>query len=118
MPPRQLGLANGLRAITVHRDDDRSLTVTQQGSFIGGGTDSMLRLRPMRVGERVQLGGVSVDVVETDARGMPTVARFSFAVPLEDARLGFVSWDGARVARFVLPAPGASVHLDAMPLLR
>lgn len=116
-PARLLALGSGRRAMTVRRDDARTLTVTQEGSFVGGPLDAMLRARPMLAGARVPLGGVSVEVVEVDARGMPAVARFSFAVPLDDARLGFVAWDGARVARFALPPVGATTRVPAAPLM-
>ena len=73
------------------------------------------RDRRMNVGDRVELRGMTVEVMEVDAKGHPLEARFIFDVELEDPSLELLQWgnDGYidDYSRFEPPPIGTTVEL-------
>jgi hypothetical protein len=71
------------------------------------------RTSPMRVGDRVDLPRLSIEVVAVDGDGLPSEALFRFGVPLDDPSLHWVRWDWGerRYVPFRPPAIGESVAL-------
>jgi hypothetical protein len=82
--------------------------------------------QPMRVGQRIVLPRMTVEITRVDERGLPVEATFDFPVPLEDASLCWLYWDWhrRRYAAFCVPEVGASVTLagpfspSAIPSIR
>ncbi len=69
----------------------------------------------MRVGERVELTGLGIEVLEVPANGDPTAARFEFDVPLEDSSLRWLRWREGRFEPFAPPPIGEETTLVPPP---
>ena len=65
----------------------------------------------MQPGQTVKLNDVHIEVLEVK-EGLPSAARFRFALPLEDSNLAWFYWDGNGYAPFVLPAIGETVTVE------
>jgi hypothetical protein len=112
-PERLLSLAPGVRAMRVTRADDRTLLVRVEEGFYRRGTELLGRRLddPMPVGTRVRLTGATIEIVRTDAAGVPLEATFRFDAPLESAPVVFLEWDGRTLVPFEPPPVGESVDL-------
>jgi hypothetical protein len=138
-PGRLLVLGSSIHAITVERPDGDTLLLRPEGGYLlppGSplpGTDQPdLDLRylmplfdrlyrdatPMRLGERIELTGVRVEITAVTADGRPAEARFRFDAGLEDPSFRWLRWQDGVYVPFRLPAVGASVTLPpaAVPL--
>lgn len=107
-------LSNGATGVTLRRDGDRTLLLENDRGFGAQGTDVLFRVRPMPKGTRVAIAGGHFTVVETNARGLPTVARLELAVPLDDPRLVWIRWDGEKPLPFEVPKVGEVVVVPAV----
>lgn len=66
---------------------------------------------PMRLGQKVELTGVTIEITAMNEGGRPAEATFRFAKPLEDASMVWLQWiDGYE--KFTLPAIGEKVWVD------
>jgi hypothetical protein len=112
--PRLRWLASGTSRIVVTREDARTLRVVPSEGFMPHISEQMLRSlkRPFARGERVQLGGFTVEILELLPDGRPAAARFVFEVPLEDASLYFASWQGRGYGPWAPPAIGQTATLE------
>jgi len=108
-------LASGRQGMEIERPDARSLLVRSDGGFYGTGTSTLTRSlsRPMPVGTRVPLTGVTVEVTKGSADGVPVEAVFRFDAPLEDPSLRWVEWRGPTFVPFALPAVGERRRIEA-----
>ncbi len=68
--------------------------------------------RPMRVGEKVRLKLMDVEVVSLLSDGRPSEARFRFRVPLEDPRLVFLRGGKTALLRWKPPSIGEHTILQ------
>jgi hypothetical protein len=68
---------------------------------------------PLAVGQRVDLAGLSVEVLSLTEDGRPLAVRATFNQPLDDESLLWLAWDWgvSRYVPFELPAPGMSVRI-------
>ena len=72
---------------------------------------------PFRAGERVELTGMSVDIIDVDREGQPTQVSFRFAVPLDDLSLSWLQWDWKKgrfgsYSTFKVPAVGEKAYIE------
>ena len=69
---------------------------------------------PMTLGQRVELTGMSAEVIALTDDGRPSEARIRFTRPLEDPSLEWLQWDWEKSAYvpFVLPAIGETVKVS------
>jgi hypothetical protein len=149
MPSRIRILSGNASPITVTRVDERTLKVRPEAGFLpdtrkpieGAPKDLpaahfghvMHKLsqgyrderNPMRVGERVALSNMTVEITEVSASGLPVEAKFVFDTPLEDASFKWLYWNWdndtgephaqvfeyLRYKAFTPPAIGESVRL-------
>ena len=113
VPGSFLVLAPGTREVELERRDESTLVVRQPDGLYRHATDVLMRSpsRPMRVGERVVLSDVTVEVTHVMDDGVPDEAVFRFARPLEDGRWRWVEWRGERFVGFTLPPVGGRVRL-------
>jgi hypothetical protein len=116
--PRSMrALAPGKDGVTLQRVDKNTLLLRPRGGFFAGFFNSIMthRDRRMNVGDRVELRGMTVEVMEVDAKGHPLEARFIFDVELEDPSLELLQWgnDGYidDYSRFEPPPIGTTVEL-------
>ena len=67
----------------------------------------------MTLGQRIELTGMSAEVITLTDDGRPSEARIRFAKPLEDPSLAWSRWDWGTSAYvpFVPPAVGETVQV-------
>jgi hypothetical protein len=116
-PRRLRWLATGAAGVTVMRDDDRTLRV--RAGFLEQISERMLTgpRRRFAVGDRVDLTGLSIEVVSV-ADGRPTEVRFRFDVPLEDPSLLWLQWAERDFQPFSPPPVGGQVTLPPTDFLK
>jgi hypothetical protein len=108
-------LAPGGDALRVERPDEHTLIVRPEDGYLAHVLDILFRSprHPLRLGERVELDGMTATVVELTPDGRAAAAAFRFEVPLDDPSLVWVCWEGGmrtgRYVRWEPPAVGESV---------
>jgi hypothetical protein len=118
-PPRHLRvLAPGLADLKISRPDERSLLVRPEGGYLSQPFDDVFRgaAHPMRLGERVVLTGMTVEITELTADGRPAEALFEFPFRLEDPELKWLKWEDGIYVPFDLPQVGTTLSLPAHEL--
>jgi hypothetical protein len=115
LPRRIRALAAGGDPIELSRVDERTLQVRYDGGLLGRPLSELFRDRrlPMKVGDRVDLAGLGIEVLAITPEGRAETVRFRFEDSLDAASLLFYRWENAGFRRMTLPAVGETVHLDA-----
>jgi hypothetical protein len=115
--PRHLRILSSslLRPVKVYRQDARTLIVRPEYGFYAAVFDALFRDRkhPFSVGDRVELTGMTVEIMELTGDGRPAKAAFTFAVPLEDPSLQWMQYKDGSFVPFTPPAIGENVVLQA-----
>jgi hypothetical protein len=113
VPHRVRHLASGIPAMKVTRHDERTLSVRPEWGFIRGFFDQLFRSsrRPLRIGDRIELGGMTVLIANLTPDGRPAEARFTFDWPLEDPRLEWLYWVDGEFRKWTPPQIGETVEL-------
>jgi hypothetical protein len=119
-PRRLLWLATGVSDLRISRVDSSTLRVRPLLGYLSDPTQLMLRSlsRPLKLGEKVIVDEASFEVVELTTDGRPAEVLVHFARDLSDPRLIFLRWGVHGYVHFELPAPGASVVLPRVDLLK
>jgi hypothetical protein len=67
----------------------------------------------LRAGQKIELPGMSAEVLEVDGKGMPAAVSFRFAVSLDDPSLRWLqwSWKKDRYLPFKVPGIGERVYV-------
>ena len=88
--------------------DDHTVEVRPRGGYHRHAPDQLFRAGsdPMPVRAQVHLSGSTVTIVEHNADGYASAARFRFDVPLRDPSLIWRSYEAFKVVEFVPPMPG------------
>ena len=107
-------LATTLGPMTLHREDERTLTMRIPSGLLPRPIDRLLRSSrdPLEPGDNVALDGFLAEVLAVGPAG-PTEVRFEFARPLEARERRWLTWEGGAYRPFAPPAPGESVALGA-----
>ena len=105
----------GSQSLEVERLDVRTLELHAARSWFATPFDGFRDLArwPFRVGERIALAHLTVEVREVDGRGAPTRARFTFDRPLENPELMFRYWNSSDFVTWKLPPVGSRLQLSA-----
>jgi len=113
--PRSRALAPTPVPLVVERLDDRTLDIRMDGGLFAGPLSGLFRdgRHPLRTGDRVELRGLTVTVLEATSDGDVLEARFEFSVPLEHSSLRWVRWDDGGYVPFTPPPVGRSVGLPS-----
>ena len=114
LPAHTHVLSSGLHNfIDVTRIDAYTLEITPQDGFASAEVDRLFRgpHHPMRVGQRVVLDAMTIEVLSLTRDQRPLRARFAFSRPLEDPSYLFVRHQSVGLAPFDLPAVGQTVRL-------
>ena len=108
-------LASGSLPIRVSRISERVLEIESLQGLLHNLPGYMFRGRshPMRAGERIELSGMTIDVLALADDWQPSRVRFTFAVPLEDSSFHWLQWDRDRFVAYAPPAVGWSETLPA-----
>ena len=121
-------LAPETSAVWLTRRDQRTLVVRPTEGYLQRwtssdmGVNAMRRLdictrpleKPVALGERVELSGITVEVTALTGDGRPAEATYRFAVPLEDPSLRWLTRRGDRYVSFRLPKVGQWVFIEAV----
>ena len=107
--PSILALYAGRQPIEAYRIDDRRLELYASRGWFATPFDRIGR--PFRIGTRLELTRLAVEVRGVDGAGAPTRARFTFDQP--DPGLAFWYWEGKELKRWTLPAIGARALIPA-----
>ena len=115
-------LASGMDSLEIERTDERTLVIRPRTGFLAWRLDHLFRdpRHRMRLGERVELTGMTVEISELTPDGRPAEAVFRFDVPLEDRSLRWFAWSDGDYVPFTPPPVGGSVALrpnHASPLV-
>ncbi len=110
-------LATGSDPVHVHRPDRFTLVIRPELGFLREATTLLVRgpAHPMRVGETVDVGGMTAEVLELNAEGRPAEVRFRFERPLEDPSFYWVGFVGTAFEEIRLPEPGESMVIAGGP---
>jgi hypothetical protein len=115
--PRHLRILSSslLRPVKVYRQDARTLVVRPEYGYYAAVLDALFRDRkhPFSVGDRVELTGMTVEIMELTGDGRPAKAAFTFAVPLEDPSLQWMQYKYGSFVPFTPPAIGENVVLQS-----
>ena len=112
-------LATGSSAITLSREDARSLRVRPADGFLSLPSEIMQRIPEgaFEVGDHVRLTDLDIEItaLTDDERPAEIIARFGS--DLEDEKRIFLQWTPGGFAPFELPAVGASVVLPPVDFM-
>jgi len=72
---------------------------------------------PFQAGERAELTGMSVEVIDVDGEGQPTQVLFRFDVSLDDPSLSWLQWNWKKggfgsYSTFEVPAVGEKTYIQ------
>jgi hypothetical protein len=117
-PMSQVYLATGEADLRLRRIDAHGLLVRQRGGFLQNPSAHLFRDpdHPSRVGDVVQLAGLSVTVTALMPDGRPAEILARFDDVLESPSLCWLRWRGRSYEPFAPPAPGREVILRALDL--
>jgi hypothetical protein len=115
---RWRALAFGADGVVVARTDERTLTLDYPAGILGSPLLELYRDRrlPMERGERVQLEGMEVEVLDISTDGRATRASFRFDAPLDAPSFRFYYWVDGGFVPFTPPALGERVALPGARL--
>jgi hypothetical protein len=118
-PARTRILASGPSAVTVTRENERTLRVRPEAGFYSEESEQMLRDPRDRIaaGDVIRLAGLAITITAETADGRPAEALFRFDVPLEDPSLVWLAWTDQGYAPFAPPRAGERAALPAHPFL-
>ena len=104
-------LASGWQPVELRRPDAQTLLVRPARGFITEPFERLFRdeRNPMKIGERVALSDVTVEVTQIADGWQPAEALFRFAVPLEDDSLRWLAWRDGEFQPFTPPAVDQTV---------
>lgn len=116
--PRLRWLATGERAVELVREDARTVRVRPEGGFLRFVSEQLLvsAAHPPRLGTRVRLSDLEVEVTAVEPDGRPAEVRARFDRPLDDPALSWFVWRGLGYQPFRVPPVGARVVLPAADL--
>lgn len=92
----------------VTKVDDYTLLVEPEIGFINS-TDVIFRdtsKNPIGIGERVEVPGMTIEVVELTSQGNPAKAKFIFDTPLSDPKKRYLNWELTEYKLVDIPSLG------------
>ncbi len=112
-PRRLRPLSLGPVPIRATRRDDHALELVFEGGLLVDPLSQLFRGpgHPMRVGERVALDGLAVEVTATTDDGRPSAARFVFERRLDDPHVRWLAWERDCLKPWRPPAAGETVTI-------
>jgi hypothetical protein len=119
VPRRMRILAPGIRWVEITRRDENTLRIRPDRGYLSQPYDVLFRSLqdPMRLGQRVSITGMTVEITEISRYGRPAEAEFTFEVPLEDPSLRWLQWEGGDFVPFTPPDAGETVVLEVFTSL-
>jgi hypothetical protein len=105
----------GVTDVRIERVDERTLRIRPGAGFLSSTSQMMLRslAQPARLGERITLSGMTIDVSDVGPDGRPLEIVVRFAEKLEHPSLEWLKWGEHGYVPFQLPEVGETVVLPA-----
>lgn len=115
MPRRIRVLGPSLQVLELTRLDQHTLSVRPEYGYLANAFDQIFRgrRRPLGLGGRVELTGITVEVTALTAEGRPAEAVFRFVTPLEDPSWLWVIWKDGAYRSFTPPAVGTTIVIPS-----
>jgi hypothetical protein len=115
VPQHTRFLAQYQAPVEVRRTDDRTLVVRPAHGFLKSMWDRLARNEcyPMSLGERVELAGMTAEVLALTPDHRPAEVAFHFDRPLEAPTFRWLAWDPHGFAPFTPPPIGQRVFIGA-----
>ncbi|MGO9923138.1 MAG: hypothetical protein ACLQIB_51630 [Isosphaeraceae bacterium] len=106
-------LAPATPSVTIRRVDERTLAIRPQGGYLRFVLDEVFRSerRPLALGKRIMLTGMTVTITALTADGRPDEATFQFDVPLESPSLLWLCFRSGGFEPFTPPAVGREIEI-------
>lgn len=106
-------LAPAIPAVRIRRVDEQTVEVRPKGGYLKEALDRVFRSerRPLVLGERVNLPGMSAEVTAMTPDGRPAAVRFRFDVPLESPTLLWLCFRRGGFEPFSPPAVGQDCEI-------
>ena len=95
--------------LDIERVSESELHVSPQGGY---GPSVFRGESPLQAGDRVELGCLTVEVLDTDPEGWPASAAFHFDTALEDPSLLWLEIRGVEAVPWTPPGVGESATLN------
>jgi hypothetical protein len=113
VPRHTRALAPAIPSVTIRRLDERTLAIRPRGGYLRWALDEVFRSerRPLALGDRVMLTGMTVTITALTTDGRPAEATFQFDVPLESPSLLWLCFRGDGFEPFTPPAVGREVEI-------
>ena len=127
LPNTLRSLVPGCTGFLVQRTDARTLLVRPNGpnvfhfrdvgplhvSYVLARIDQMFRRPAFKAGYHLGLNGLDIEVLETDAQGLPATAVFRFGASLDSPsfRWRYFDWASFRYRPLEIPAVGATAYV-------
>jgi hypothetical protein len=119
--PRHLRVLTSslFRPVKIYRPDSNTITVQPEYGYYAWVFDALFRDKkhPFSIGDRVEMTGMTVEILELTDDNRPAKAAFIFAVPLEDPSLRWLQYKDGSFVSFTPPAIGQTVVLKSEKLL-
>jgi hypothetical protein len=113
LPRRWRALSSGPERVTIERSAPAALVLGWEDGLLSEEYTRLFRsLRaPMREGDRVELEGLVVTILDVTPDGRPRRAEFRFDEQLDSGRFIAYAWRDGTFARLLLPEVGGRVEL-------
>ncbi len=111
-------LAPGEGTARITRVSADALLIRREDGWLHTPFDNVFRDvdSPIRVGEIIEIEGMTVGIRETTPDGRPSEVFFRFSVPLEDSSLEWMKWENGDYVPFSVPPPDSTVTLTIPPV--
>ena len=118
LPRRIRALSFGPEHVTLQRTAADTLELEYEEGILSTPFMELYRDRriPMQRGERVELAGLSIEVLELTQDQRARKVRFQFDMPLESRQLDFYYWSHGQFERLIVPALGQARALPPATL--
>jgi len=117
--PRHLRLlcSSLFKPVAVRRPDARTLIIRPHYGYYAWVLDALFRHPEdtFQTGDRVELAGMTVEILDTTGDGRPLEAAFIFPVSLEDSSLRWMQYGPNGFEPFAPPPVGQTISLPAPP---
>ena len=120
VPEHTRVLGPSLSAMNVTRTAPDTLVITPATGWLDWAYDGIVRSSdfPLATGQRIELAGMTVEILALAEDHRPAKASFTFDVPLDDPTLIWLQWREGGFVPFTPPPIGETIELPAtIPML-
>jgi hypothetical protein len=112
-PRRQYWFVSTHRAVRLERRATNVMRVIPERGFYDEAAEARSPEVPLRVGDRVELSDMTVEVVALTSDGRPAICDFVFREPLDSSKYVWRTWRHDHLEAWQLPGVGQSATVSA-----